>query len=81
MLGFRVSPFQPWALPEVLEGIPELKVGQGVELQWKMQQGSPFGWWFGTVESLERDAGGLFLEGRAGKKKNAWSSIFGIFVF
>mmetsp|Transcript_47919 Transcript_47919/g.104489 ORF Transcript_47919/g.104489 Transcript_47919/m.104489 type:complete len:88 (-) Transcript_47919:227-490(-) len=23
-----------------------------------MQQGSPFRWWFGTVESVERDAGG-----------------------
>jgi len=42
----------------VLEGIPKVTVGQGVELQWKMQQGSPFGWWFGTVESLERDSGG-----------------------
>ncbi|CAK8995497.1 F-box protein At2g41170 [Durusdinium trenchii] len=42
----------------VAEGIPNLQPGQGVELQWKMQQGSPFGWWFGTVEALERDAGG-----------------------
>mmetsp|Transcript_18929 Transcript_18929/g.35481 ORF Transcript_18929/g.35481 Transcript_18929/m.35481 type:complete len:452 (+) Transcript_18929:39-1394(+) len=39
----------------VMEDVPELKAGQGIELQWKMQQGSPFGWWFGTVESVARD--------------------------
>lgn len=44
----------PEAYPyRVLEGVPQgLAVGQGVELQWKMQFGSPFGWWFGTLESL-----------------------------
>ncbi|CAJ1398105.1 unnamed protein product [Effrenium voratum] len=42
----------------VLAGVPDVKAGQGVELQWKMQQGSPFGWWFGIVESLERDKAG-----------------------
>eukprot|EP00437_Effrenium_voratum_P002922 CAMPEP_0181430584 /NCGR_PEP_ID=MMETSP1110-20121109/17799_1 /TAXON_ID=174948 /ORGANISM="Symbiodinium sp., Strain CCMP421" /LENGTH=451 /DNA_ID=CAMNT_0023553905 /DNA_START=39 /DNA_END=1394 /DNA_ORIENTATION=- len=39
----------------VLHDVPDLKVGQGLELQWKMQQGSPFGWWFGIVESVVRD--------------------------
>jgi len=48
---------------QVLEGVPDLKIGQGLELQWKMQQGSPFGWWFGTVESVERDAGGARADG------------------
>lgn len=40
----------------VLEGIEDLKVGQGVELQWKMQYGSPFGWWFGTVEAIRTNS-------------------------
>jgi len=42
----------------VLEGTQELKVGQGVELQWKMQYGSPFGWWYGHLEALQQDADG-----------------------
>ena len=29
----------------VLEGLEGLEVGRNVELQWKMQEGSPFGWW------------------------------------
>lgn len=37
----------------ILEGIEDIQVGRGVELQWKMQVGSPFGWWFGEVESIE----------------------------
>ena len=43
-----------------------MKAGQGVELQWKMQQGSPFGWWFGIVESLERDKAGRARRGGVG---------------
>merc|ERR1719443_2248402 len=35
-----------------------LRPGCAVELQWKMQPGSPFGWWFGVLEDCER------LEGR-----------------
>jgi hypothetical protein len=31
------------------------KVGQPVELQWKMQGRSPFGWWFGLLESLSQE--------------------------
>jgi hypothetical protein len=38
----------------VLQGTDGLQVGEGVELQWKMQYGSPFGWWYGTLESLHR---------------------------
>lgn len=38
----------------LLHGIDGLKVGGGCELQWKMQMGSPFGWWYGTVEAIER---------------------------
>eukprot|EP00913_Durusdinium_trenchii_P011181 g10502.t1 len=30
---------------QVLEGLRGLEVGQPVELQWKMQLASPFGWW------------------------------------
>lgn len=37
----------------ILEGTEDIQVGRGVELQWKMQSGSPFGWWFGVVESIE----------------------------
>lgn len=58
--GFQESP--PTACDEiaayphrVLEGIEGLTVGQGVELQWKMQQGSPFGWWYGRLEALHQD--------------------------
>jgi len=40
----------------VLRGTSGLKVGKGVELQWKMQVGSPFGWWYGMLESLDQDA-------------------------
>jgi len=42
----------------VLEGHCDLVVGQGVELQWKMQFGSPFGWWYGHLEQLHRDPDG-----------------------
>jgi len=42
----------------VLEGLTDLVVGQGVELQWKMQYGSPFGWWYGNLEQLQRDPDG-----------------------
>jgi len=36
----------------VLSGTEDLAVDQGVELQWKMQPRSPFGWWHGHLESL-----------------------------
>jgi hypothetical protein len=38
-----------------LEGFEGLEIGRGVELQWKMQELSPFGWWFGQLESLQRE--------------------------
>jgi len=47
----QVSEFYAY---RILEGVPELAIGQGIELQWKMQLGSPFGWWYGKVESIER---------------------------
>jgi len=38
-----------------ITGIDEgLRIGGGLELQWKMQPGSPFGWWYGELEDLER---------------------------
>jgi hypothetical protein len=43
---------------KVLEGADGLVVGQGVELQWKMQRRSPFGWWFGTLSPSRRNATG-----------------------
>jgi len=43
---------------KVLQGYDHLVVGQGVELQWKMQSGSPFGWWFAKLESLKTDPKG-----------------------
>lgn len=41
----------------VLQGLEGLRVGASVELQWKMQMGSPFGWWYGVVEQMERNCG------------------------
>jgi len=46
-------------LDRVLEGFEGLQPGVGIELQWKMQQGSPFGWWYGRLEALERDKDGV----------------------
>jgi len=43
---------------QVLQGYDHLVVGQGVELQWKMQSGSPFGWWFAMLESLKTNPDG-----------------------
>jgi hypothetical protein len=40
---------------KVLAGFEGLTVGKHVELQWKMQELSPFGWWFGLLESLQRE--------------------------
>lgn len=42
----------------VLAGIDGLKVGGAVELQWKMQEQSPFGWWYGQLEELRSDCDG-----------------------
>lgn len=42
----------------VLEGMDGLRVGGGVELQWKMQEHSPFGWWYGQLEELRPDKDG-----------------------
>jgi len=39
----------------VLRDRRDLVPGQGVELQWKMQRGSPFGWWYGQLESVRHD--------------------------
>ncbi|CAE7797319.1 unnamed protein product [Symbiodinium sp. CCMP2592] len=41
---------------KVLEGLHGLEVGKPVELQWKMQLGSPFGWWFCHLEDLCEDS-------------------------
>jgi hypothetical protein len=43
---------------KVLQGTDGLIVGQGVELLWKMQYGSPFGWWYGHLEALHHDTEG-----------------------
>eukprot|EP00440_Ansanella_granifera_P024687 gb/GFBE01026809.1/.p1 GENE.gb/GFBE01026809.1/~~gb/GFBE01026809.1/.p1 ORF type:complete len:417 (+),score=66.97 gb/GFBE01026809.1/:1-1251(+) len=37
---------------KVLEGLEGLEVGVDVEVQWKMQLFSSFGWWFGHLEKL-----------------------------
>jgi len=42
----------------VISGFEGLVVGKGVELQWKMQMGSPFGWWYGKLDSLHMDEDG-----------------------
>jgi hypothetical protein len=43
----------------VLQGFEGLQVGAGVELQWKMQEGSPFGWWYGQLDALTELGDGL----------------------
>lgn len=40
---------------KVLGGFDNLIIGRHVELQWKMQEMSPFGWWFGRLESLQQE--------------------------
>jgi len=42
----------------VLQGTDGLAPGQSVELQWKMQHSSPFGWWHGTLESISYEHNG-----------------------
>lgn len=42
----------------VLEGTQGLKIGGAVELQWKMQEQSPFGWWYGQLEQLQHHVDG-----------------------
>lgn len=42
----------------VLQDTTGLIPGQSVELQWKMQWGSPFGWWYGTLEAITRETNG-----------------------
>lgn len=61
----RRSPSQDLSKPDstgypysVLEGVDGLKVGGAVELQWKMQEQSPFGWWYGQLEELQREKDG-----------------------
>ncbi|CAK0824359.1 unnamed protein product [Prorocentrum cordatum] len=44
---------------KVLAGIDGLRAGSSIELQWKMQHDSPFGWWYGHLEQLEPIDGGL----------------------
>mmetsp|Transcript_110840 Transcript_110840/g.300802 ORF Transcript_110840/g.300802 Transcript_110840/m.300802 type:complete len:422 (-) Transcript_110840:51-1316(-) len=44
---------------KVLRGFEGLQVGGSVELQWKMQAGSPFGWWYGILDALSMRADGL----------------------
>lgn len=43
---------------KVFAGLEGLTVGGPVELQWKMQVGSPFGWWCGRLERLVRHEDG-----------------------
>jgi len=43
----------------VLQGVEGLEVGDGVELQWKMHEGSPFSWWYGQLDALSRTSDGL----------------------
>eukprot|EP00429_Kryptoperidinium_foliaceum_P051310 CAMPEP_0176116014 /NCGR_PEP_ID=MMETSP0120_2-20121206/58263_1 /TAXON_ID=160619 /ORGANISM="Kryptoperidinium foliaceum, Strain CCMP 1326" /LENGTH=188 /DNA_ID=CAMNT_0017450259 /DNA_START=25 /DNA_END=591 /DNA_ORIENTATION=+ len=46
----------PLAYPHrVLEGFVGLCVGEGVELQWKRQPNSPFGWWWATLEEFHEE--------------------------
>lgn len=51
--GMHCYPFR------VLQGVEGLRVGTSVELQWKMQEGSPFGWWYGQLDALTMVSDGL----------------------
>lgn len=44
---------------KVLEGLDGLRAGESIELQWKMQFDSPFGWWYGQLQELEPTGDGL----------------------
>jgi len=46
-------------MDRVLPGFEGLQPGAGVELQWRMQEGSPFGWWYGQLDALTRVGDGL----------------------
>lgn len=50
---------QPLYPHRVLSGFENLVVGKPVELQWKMQFGSPFGWWYGHLDRLSRHRDGV----------------------
>lgn len=39
----------------LLTGLDDFEIGQPVELQWKMQYGSPFAWWYGHLEAIRFD--------------------------
>lgn len=54
----REPTLQPPYPYRTLSGLDSLVPGQGVELQWKMQEGSPFGWWYGLLETLACDPDG-----------------------
>lgn len=54
--GFSDKHHYPY---RVLEGFEGLRVGCRVELQWKKQQGSPFGWWYGHLDDLTAAGDGL----------------------
>lgn len=43
----------------VLQGFEGLQPGVGIELQWKMQYGSPFGWWYGHLDTIDFDKDGM----------------------
>jgi len=45
-------------MDRVLPGFEGLRPGVEVELQWRMQEGSPFGWWYVHLDALEYDEGG-----------------------
>jgi len=45
-------------MDRVLPGFEGLRPGVEVELQWRMQEGSPFGWWYVHLDALDYDEGG-----------------------
>merc|ERR1719161_1817917 len=47
---FRVLPLGPMTIEELQAMFQQ---GQGIELQWKMRSGGPFGWWYAEVEAVE----------------------------
>lgn len=53
---FRVLPMGELTFDELQTTFPQ---GQGIELQWKMRAGGPFGWWYAEVEGVEARGNGF----------------------
>jgi len=74
------------ALPKRVRGMPvrdvyqpehpeNCKVGDCVELQWKKPRHGAFGWWFGIVDSIDKETGDVLLAFTHFQKTSSWYHI------